>query len=281
MSARGIGGKVLKWFRCELTDAKQWVVWDDQVYDIVDVEYGVRQVSLLGPVLYLLHVSDLPLPLEIRDSDGNSGYADDTAVWVVAEYIEEVQRELQRLADAIAKNIKDNGLALNGAKTQVMTGGTKAKARDITSISINVEGAEVKPSNLFQLLGVTFDQKFTVRPYLNTLAREARFRAAAWCKWHNISHVDDCYGSLGAVYSWASWHTAFPSWHGRGGLGCRGRSRRRWHQYRLPSTTWPGPFSATGGRSTSRLWTCWRWQSSSRSISRWFEPRPWLSGTPT
>jgi hypothetical protein len=38
----GIGGKALKWFRCYLTNAKQGVVWDGQVSDVVDVEYGVR-----------------------------------------------------------------------------------------------------------------------------------------------------------------------------------------------------------------------------------------------
>jgi hypothetical protein len=62
----GIGGKALKWFRFYLTNAKQPVVWDGQVSNIVDVEYRVRQGSLLGPVLYLLHVLDLPLALEIR-----------------------------------------------------------------------------------------------------------------------------------------------------------------------------------------------------------------------
>jgi hypothetical protein len=97
MSAMGIGGKALRWFRCYLTNAKQRVVWDVQVSDIVDVEYGVRQGSLLGPVLYLLHVSDLPLALEIRETDGDSGYADDTADWVLAEDLKEVHRELQRL----------------------------------------------------------------------------------------------------------------------------------------------------------------------------------------
>jgi hypothetical protein len=123
----------------------------------------------LGPVLYLLHVFNLPLALEIRESDGDSAYADDTAVWVIAKDIEEAQRELQRLADVMAKLTRDNGLSLNGAKTQVMIGGAKAKARDISSITIHVNGVEVKPSNMFELLGVTFDQKFTVRPYLNTL----------------------------------------------------------------------------------------------------------------
>jgi hypothetical protein len=138
------------------------------VSDIVDVEFEVWQGSLLGPVQYLFHVSDLPLALEIRESNGDSGYADDTAVWGGAEDVKEAQRELQGLADAMAKYSRDNGPALNGAKTQVMIGGAKAKARDIASISINVEGAEVKPRNLFKLLGVTFSQKFMVSLYLNT-----------------------------------------------------------------------------------------------------------------
>jgi hypothetical protein len=58
-----------------------------------------------------------------------------------------------------------------------MIGGTKAKARDNASICITLDGVEVKPTNSFQLLGVTFDRKFTVRPYLCALAKEARFWA--------------------------------------------------------------------------------------------------------
>jgi hypothetical protein len=162
MAAMGIGGKALRWFRCYLTNAKQRVVWDGQVSDVMDVEYGVRQGSLLGPVLYLLHVFDLPLALEIRESNGDSSYANNTAVWVVAEDLEEAQSELQRLTDAMVKYTRDNSLVLNGAKTQVMIGGTKTKARDNVSICITVNSAEVKPTNSFQLLGVTFDRSEAV-----------------------------------------------------------------------------------------------------------------------
>jgi hypothetical protein len=174
MEAMGIGGRNLNWFRSYLTDARQRVVWDGQVSGTVDVEYGVRQGSLLGPVLYLLHVSDLPLALEIRDSDGDSGYADDTAVWVVAEDHDEAQQELQRLVLVVVAYMRANGLALNGAKTQVMVGG---KGKPPPTFSINVDGAEVKPGGTFDLLGVTFDRNFTVKPYINSLARESRFRA--------------------------------------------------------------------------------------------------------
>jgi hypothetical protein len=176
MSAMGIRGRALRWFCCYLTDTKQPAVWDGQVSDVVNVEYGVRQGSLLGPVLYLLHVSDLPLTLEIRETDGDSSFADDTAVWVVAENLVEAYRELQRLVNVMVNYTKVNGLALNRAKTQVMVG-SKAKAKDMDAFTINADGAEVKPSNSLELLGITFDRSFTVRPYLQSLAREARFRA--------------------------------------------------------------------------------------------------------
>jgi hypothetical protein len=123
-------------------------------------------------VLYLLHVSNLPLNLEIRESDGDSSYADDTVVWVVAEDVEEAHGELQHLVNVMVNYTKIKGLTLNGAKTQVMVGG-KAKA----TFTINVDGMEVQPSNTFNLLGITFDRSFTVRPYLHSLAREARFQA--------------------------------------------------------------------------------------------------------
>jgi hypothetical protein len=174
MAAMGIGGRSLKWFRCYLTGARQLVVWDGQVSDVVDVEYGVRQGSLLGPVLYLLHVSDLPLPLEIRDSNGDSSYTDNTAVWVVSEDHEKAHRELQRLVNVVVAYTKANGQALNRAKKQVMVGG---KGKPPPTFTINVDGVEVKPVGTFDLLGVTLDRHFTVKPYLHSLARESRFRA--------------------------------------------------------------------------------------------------------
>jgi hypothetical protein len=101
----------LRWFCCYLTNAKQRMVCNGQVSDIVEVEYWVKQGSLLGPVLYLLHVSNLPLTLEIRETDGDSVYADNTAVWVLAEDLKEAQKELQRLFNAMVKYTKDSRLA--------------------------------------------------------------------------------------------------------------------------------------------------------------------------
>jgi hypothetical protein len=51
------------------------------------------------------------------------------------------------------------------------------KGKPPPTFAINVDGAEVKPGGTFDLLGVTFDRNFSVKPYINSLARESRFRA--------------------------------------------------------------------------------------------------------
>jgi hypothetical protein len=149
------------------------VVWDGQVSDTVDVEYGVRQGSLSGPVLYLLHVSDLPLALEIRDSDGDSGYADDTAVWVVADDHDEAQQELQRLVHVIVEYMRANGLALNGAKTQVMVGGKGKPPQPSPSTSTGRRSSPGAPSSSWEsrLIGTLLSSPTSI-PWRGNCASE-------------------------------------------------------------------------------------------------------------
>jgi hypothetical protein len=174
MEAMVIGGRNLNRFRSYLTGARQRVVWDGQVSGTVDVEYGVRQGSLFGPGLYLLHVSDLPLALEIRDSDGDSSYANNTAVWVVAEDHHKAQQELQRLVHVVVDYMRANGLALNGAKTQVMVGGKgKPPPKPSPSASTGDRSSPGAPSTSWEsrLIGISLSSP-TSTPWLGNCASE-------------------------------------------------------------------------------------------------------------
>ncbi len=47
----GLSGTVLDWFRSYLSDRKFFVSLGDSVSQICDVEYGIPQGSILGPIL--------------------------------------------------------------------------------------------------------------------------------------------------------------------------------------------------------------------------------------
>ncbi|QQP57107.1 Uncharacterized protein FKW44_001986, partial [Caligus rogercresseyi] len=159
----GIEGMQLEWFKSYLSGGSQRVVWNGAESDFLNVKYGVRQGSILGPILYLVLVADVTSCVGIGDEE-NSSYADDFFLWAVGDSLEEVGLLLETKADAFSKYAGGNGLVLNAAKTQFMIGG-KAKKKDTSAFTIRVGGVELHPSDEIEFLGVKFDSDFTTAPH--------------------------------------------------------------------------------------------------------------------
>jgi retron-type reverse transcriptase len=67
----------LNWFRSYLSERFQKVIINNYESSAQNIRYGIPQRSILGPLLFLLYINDLPLYVDHSMSDL---YADDTTI---------------------------------------------------------------------------------------------------------------------------------------------------------------------------------------------------------
>jgi hypothetical protein len=159
----GISGAELRRFADYLAGGKQYVQWNDACSGLMNLLYGVRQGSILGPLLFLILVANAAEVL--GGNNGNVTYADDTSAWVSASTLHEVKAMLETKSADFAQYAMANGPALNSQKTQLLVGGKGVGAGDLVNFSITVDGKTVLPASTFKLLGVKFDSKFSTAPH--------------------------------------------------------------------------------------------------------------------
>jgi hypothetical protein len=147
----GTAGNALRWFNSYMSGGRKVVVWNGVKSDPVGMVYGVRQGSILGPLLYNVHVADMPTCLDVG-KEYNTGYADNTKAWQVGDTLENVAASLQRVADRFAAYTKGNGPSLNAAKTQLMfnkkADGCSCRGRRIhqPGLQPRAAGGQVRPT---------------------------------------------------------------------------------------------------------------------------------------
>jgi hypothetical protein len=69
LQALGVKGSELKWFLCYMMGGRQCVVWDGMVSSLIDVLYGVRQGSIIGPILFIVLVSCMAKYLGVEEGE--------------------------------------------------------------------------------------------------------------------------------------------------------------------------------------------------------------------
>ena len=89
----GFRASVIKWFESYLSNRKFLVCIDNVFSEAGTLKYGVPQGSILGPLLFLLYVNDLPQSLS---DAGSYLYADDTCIFYQHEDVKKIENVLNK-----------------------------------------------------------------------------------------------------------------------------------------------------------------------------------------
>ncbi len=165
----GITGTENKWFHSYLTDRMQRVKINGEVSNYIPVKHGVPQGSILGPLLFLAMMAELPSTLEnsLGEAGGIVGYADDIVVWAADKSIDNVKSRLETASLQVLDYAAKHYLAVNPSKTQLMWTGA-------ASYPIKVGSTLVTDKNCLEMLGVKFDKALRPLPFLEAQANSAK-----------------------------------------------------------------------------------------------------------
>lgn len=138
--------------------------------EFADITLGVPQGSVLGPLLFLIFINDLPYFLK---DIYTKLFADDTTMLFNAKSTDECVRLCQAGIRKLVEWCECNRLYINWAKTFVMFATNRRKV-DIEKVdSIRVDGADVKAVSTFRLLGITLDTKLDFVKHASDVALSA------------------------------------------------------------------------------------------------------------
>ena len=117
MSYYGFSDDTLKWFNSYLSDWSQILKFNQQVSSELPLSIGVPQGSILGPILFLLYVNDLPSNFVYCNCEM---YADDSTLNCNDPFFDVAAQKLQFDLNLAEKWLFDNQLAVNAKKSSVL-----------------------------------------------------------------------------------------------------------------------------------------------------------------
>ena len=167
LKSLGVSGKVGKWIYSFLTDRTQTVLVNGARSQKSDVQSGVPQGSVLGPLLFLILIGDID---ENIATAFLSSFADDTRVGAGIRCREDTEK-LQGDLKAVYLWSQKNNMELHGDKFELLRYGNNEDLRKDTSYASNLGSVITEEENVIDL-GVTMNRTGTFTQQIANLITE-------------------------------------------------------------------------------------------------------------
>ena len=154
LSLLGFNDSAVIWFNNYLTDRTQSITVNGVVSDPKFIQYGVPQGSILGPLLFIIYINELP---SVIQNCSIQLYADDTLLFFSCKSITRIESMLSGDLNRVISWLHSNFLSLNYSKTKIMLIGTHQRLAKVDSFNVEAQNTELDRVYKFKYLGVVLD----------------------------------------------------------------------------------------------------------------------------
>ena len=165
----GLKNKYLNWFKSYLSNRQQFVSYGDKnKSNNENINCGVPQGSILGPLLFILYVNDLCNASNVLNP---IMFADDTNLFVSAKDIKQLFQTMTKELITIQNWFNANKLSLNVSKTKYSFFHSLFSADNIPLRlpELKIGNTVIKREENMKFLGVLLDENLTWRPHIKCI----------------------------------------------------------------------------------------------------------------
>ena len=176
----GLCDSTVDWFKSYLTERVQKTVCNRTESTYQKVTYGIPQGSILGPLLFIIYVNNLP---ELKTKCTLKLYADDTLLISDAVNVEALQADLQADLNVISRWCNQNSLTINVQKSKhlLIDGST-------SELKLEMNGVELEAVADYKYLGINIDSQMTFVQQVKNMFQSIRYKI--WLLMMSRDYID-------------------------------------------------------------------------------------------
>ena len=137
--------------------------------DAEPILYGVPQGSVLGPLLFIMYINNLP---SVTKYCKVHLYADETLLFFESSSVQAIETALSHDLNHVVGWLNQNYLMLNHSKTKVMLMGTHQKLSSVQSFTVSVNDKDLERVYKFKYLGVILDPCLTWNEHIEHIGNK-------------------------------------------------------------------------------------------------------------